>query len=98
MENLDRQVRYFIKIAELKSLSRVADSLDLTQSGLSRQLAALEGLRDRRRTCADRSRQRPCKHREHVLDRPVPGGHGAGLRHLGDVDAFGRGLKRAIIF
>jgi LysR family transcriptional regulator, transcription activator of glutamate synthase operon len=42
MENLDRQVRYFIKIAELKSLSRAADSLDLTQSGLSRQLAALE--------------------------------------------------------
>jgi LysR family transcriptional regulator, transcription activator of glutamate synthase operon len=42
MENLDRQVRYFIKIAELKSLSRAADSLDLTQSGLSRQLATLE--------------------------------------------------------
>ena len=42
MENFDRQVRYFIKIAELKSLSRAADSLDLTQSGLSRQLAALE--------------------------------------------------------
>lgn len=42
MENLDRQVRYFVKIAELKSLSKAADSLDLTQSGLSRQLAALE--------------------------------------------------------
>jgi LysR family transcriptional activator of glutamate synthase operon len=42
MENIDRQVRYFIKIAELKSLSRAADSLDLTQSGLSRQLGALE--------------------------------------------------------
>jgi DNA-binding transcriptional LysR family regulator len=42
MENLDRQVRYFIKIAELKSISRTADNLDLTQSGLSRQLAALE--------------------------------------------------------
>jgi LysR family transcriptional regulator, transcription activator of glutamate synthase operon len=42
MENLDRQIRYFIKIAELKSLSRAADSLDLTQSGLSRQLATLE--------------------------------------------------------
>jgi DNA-binding transcriptional LysR family regulator len=42
MENLDRQVRYFIKIAELKSLSRAADYLDLTQSGLSRQLATLE--------------------------------------------------------
>jgi DNA-binding transcriptional LysR family regulator len=43
MEYLDRQVRYFIKIAELKSLSKSADSLDLTQSGLSRQLATLEG-------------------------------------------------------
>jgi DNA-binding transcriptional LysR family regulator len=42
VENFDRQIRYFIKIAELKSLSRAADSLDLTQSGLSRQLAALE--------------------------------------------------------
>jgi DNA-binding transcriptional LysR family regulator len=42
VENLDRQVRYFVKIAELKSLSKAADSLDLTQSGLSRQLAALE--------------------------------------------------------
>jgi DNA-binding transcriptional LysR family regulator len=42
MESLDRQIRYFIKIAELKSLSRAADSLDLTQSGLSRQLATLE--------------------------------------------------------
>jgi LysR family transcriptional regulator, transcription activator of glutamate synthase operon len=42
LENLDRQVRYFVKIAELKSLSKAADCLDLTQSGLSRQLAALE--------------------------------------------------------
>jgi LysR family transcriptional regulator, transcription activator of glutamate synthase operon len=42
MESLDRQIRYFIKIAELKSLSRAAGSLDLTQSGLSRQLATLE--------------------------------------------------------
>jgi LysR family transcriptional regulator, transcription activator of glutamate synthase operon len=42
LENLDRQIRYFVKIAELKSLSKAADSLDLTQSGLSRQLAALE--------------------------------------------------------
>jgi DNA-binding transcriptional LysR family regulator len=42
LENLDRQVRYFVKIAELKSLSKAADSLDLTQSGLSKQLAALE--------------------------------------------------------
>jgi DNA-binding transcriptional LysR family regulator len=42
LENLDRQVRYFVKIAELKSLSKAADNLDLTQSGLSRQLASLE--------------------------------------------------------
>jgi DNA-binding transcriptional LysR family regulator len=42
MENLDRQIRYFVRIAELKSLSKAADFLDLTQSGLSRQLAALE--------------------------------------------------------
>jgi DNA-binding transcriptional LysR family regulator len=42
VDNFDRQLRYFIKIAELKSLSRAADSLDLTQSGLSRQLATLE--------------------------------------------------------
>jgi DNA-binding transcriptional LysR family regulator len=43
VENLDRQIRYFVKIAELKSLSKAADNLDLTQSGLSRQLAILEG-------------------------------------------------------
>jgi DNA-binding transcriptional LysR family regulator len=43
VENLDRQIRYFVKIAELKSLSRAADNLDLTQSSLSRQLASLEG-------------------------------------------------------
>lgn len=42
MENIDRHIRYFVKIAELKSLSKAADHLDLTQSGLSRQLAALE--------------------------------------------------------
>ena len=42
MESLDRKIRYFVKIAELKSLSKAADSLDLTQSGLSRQLAVLE--------------------------------------------------------
>ena len=42
MENIDRQIRYFLKIADRKSLSRAADSLDLTQSGLSKQLAALE--------------------------------------------------------
>lgn len=43
MDNPDRILRYFLKIAELKSLSRAADSLDLTQSGLSRSLATLEG-------------------------------------------------------
>jgi DNA-binding transcriptional LysR family regulator len=42
LKNLDRQVRYFIKIAELKSLSKAADTLDLTQSGLSKQLTTLE--------------------------------------------------------
>ena len=42
MENPDRQLRHFVRIAELKSLSRAADALDLTQSGLSRQLASLE--------------------------------------------------------
>ena len=42
MENADRQLRLFVKIAELKSLSRAADALDLTQSGISRQLSALE--------------------------------------------------------
>lgn len=42
MEGLDRQLRYFVKIAELKSVSRAAESLDLTQSGISRQLASLE--------------------------------------------------------
>jgi DNA-binding transcriptional LysR family regulator len=42
MSNLDRQLRYFLKIAEVKSLSRAADELDLSQSALSRQLAQLE--------------------------------------------------------
>lgn len=42
MERLDRQLRYFMRIADLSSLSRAANSLELTQSGLSRQLAALE--------------------------------------------------------
>lgn len=42
MENPDRQLRYFVKIAELKSVSRAAETLDLTQSGISRQLASLE--------------------------------------------------------
>ncbi len=42
MDTPDRQLRYFARIAELKSLSRAAEDLDQTQSGLSRQLAALE--------------------------------------------------------
>jgi DNA-binding transcriptional LysR family regulator len=42
VDNLDRKIRHFVKIAELKSLSKAADRLDLTESGLSRQLAALE--------------------------------------------------------
>lgn len=42
MHGLDRQIRYFLKIAELSSLSKAADEMDLTQSGLSRQLSALE--------------------------------------------------------
>jgi len=42
MDTVDRQVRYFLKVAELGSLSKAADALDLTQSGLSRQVATLE--------------------------------------------------------
>lgn len=42
METLDRQLRYFICIAELGSLSKAATVLDQTQSGLSKQLAVLE--------------------------------------------------------
>lgn len=42
MDTFDRQLRYFLRIAQLGSLSRAADELDQTQSGLSRQLAALE--------------------------------------------------------
>ena len=42
MDNIDRQIRYFIKIAELGSLSRAAETLDLTQSALSKRLATLE--------------------------------------------------------
>jgi DNA-binding transcriptional LysR family regulator len=42
VESPDRQLRYFVKIAELRSLSRAAEILDLTQSGISRQLASLE--------------------------------------------------------
>lgn len=42
MDTPDRQLRYFIKIAELSSLSAAAEALDVSQSGPSRQLAALE--------------------------------------------------------
>jgi DNA-binding transcriptional LysR family regulator len=42
MDNLDRHIRYFLAIAKHSSLSKAAEELDLTQSGLSRQLAALE--------------------------------------------------------
>lgn len=39
---IDRQLRYFLVIAELESLSKAAAALDQTQSGLSKQLATLE--------------------------------------------------------
>lgn len=42
MDSFDRQIRYFLKIAELRSLSRAAEETDCTQPALSRQLAALE--------------------------------------------------------
>ncbi len=42
MDPLDRQLRYFLKIAELSSLSKAAEELDVSQSGLSRQLATIE--------------------------------------------------------
>jgi len=42
MDNPDRLLRQFLAIAELKSLSKAAEALDLTQSGLSRALASLE--------------------------------------------------------
>ena len=42
IETLDRPLRYFLCIAELGSLSKAADKLDQTQSGLSKQLGALE--------------------------------------------------------
>lgn len=42
LETLDRPLRYFLTIAELGSLSKAADALDQTQSGLSKQLTALE--------------------------------------------------------
>ncbi len=42
MDTPDRLLRIFLRIAELKSLSKAAESLDQTQSGVSRQLATLE--------------------------------------------------------
>lgn len=42
LDCVDRQIRYFLKIAEYSSLSRASEELDVTQSGLSRQLATLE--------------------------------------------------------
>jgi len=42
METPDRLLRSFLRIAELKSLSKAAEDLDQTQSGVSKQLAALE--------------------------------------------------------
>lgn len=42
LKNLDGALRYFLHIAELGSLSKAADVLDLTQSSLSKQLSLLE--------------------------------------------------------
>lgn len=42
MTNIDRWLRLFLVIAHHGSVSRAAEELDLTQSGLSRQLASLE--------------------------------------------------------
>ena len=42
MDTPDRLLRIFLRIAELKSLSKAAEDLDQTQSGVSRQLATLE--------------------------------------------------------
>jgi len=42
LETPDRALRYFLCIAELGSISKAADTLDQTQSGLSKQLAMLE--------------------------------------------------------
>lgn len=43
MINLDRAVRYFLRVADQCSLSRAACDLQLSESGLSRALSALEG-------------------------------------------------------
>lgn len=42
MDGLDRQLRYFLKIAQMSSLSKAAEELDMSQSGLSRHLSSLE--------------------------------------------------------
>ena len=42
MKNRDQQLRLFLEIAQCKSLSKAADVLGLTQSGLSKQLGSLE--------------------------------------------------------
>lgn len=42
MKNRDQQLRLFLEIAQCKSLSKAADVLGLTQSGLSKQLSSLE--------------------------------------------------------
>jgi DNA-binding transcriptional LysR family regulator len=42
METFDRQLRYFLQIAELKSLSKAAAELEQSQPWISRQLSALE--------------------------------------------------------
>lgn len=42
MKYPDQQIRSFLKIAELKSLTSAAEALDLSQSGLSKQLHQLE--------------------------------------------------------
>lgn len=39
---LDRQLRYFLRIAECGSLTSAADELDQSQAGLSKQLTSLE--------------------------------------------------------
>ena len=38
-----RQLRYFVRVVELGSISRAALDLDLVQSALSQQITRLEG-------------------------------------------------------
>lgn len=42
MKNRDQQIRLFLAVAQHLSLSKAADALGLTQSGVSRQLGSLE--------------------------------------------------------